>query len=416
MRQVSFITNLAVADLLMGVYMIIIASADQYYNEYFPANAEIWRHGGLCKFAGFISILSSEASLFFITSIGIDRCWAFISFDFISTWVQQRDPDNNMVLRFFRFRKILANRRLFLRAKSKTCVTLLVWMFALLLSVVGIVLESEQDYHFSEVCVGLPLARKFITHPTFRKVTYLQDEFNYTGVGIFIKFGPPYFSKSEIVGTQPSSTYSLVVFLGINFFCCITVALCYICLFIHIKRSHASLLGTNLRMVFKMGLITLTDLMCWLPIIIIGVGVQIEKLQISPEVFAWIVGFVLPINSALNPFLYTIIGNTMFDCVRRTRHGNRYVQLDRTRTLGGIFIYWLHRFRELILGCLQWTRLVGTECEPYVVIDERALPSQNADVRYGLLYRFRNYANNRLRQMQASRNVYQQQVRTEETA
>ena len=57
-----------------------------------------------------------------------------------------------------------------------------------------------------------------------------------------------------------------------------------------------------------------------------------EALEVPPDVFAWIVGFVLPINSAINPFLYTIIGDSLFNCLdhKRNANGNTYVMIDET--------------------------------------------------------------------------------------
>lgn len=55
------------------------------------------------------------------------------------------------------------------------------------------------------------------------------------------------------------------------------------------------------RMVF----IVLTDFCCWIPIIIIGIA-SLLGMEASPTVYAWIAVFVLPLNSALNPILYTI--------------------------------------------------------------------------------------------------------------
>ena len=55
------------------------------------------------------------------------------------------------------------------------------------------------------------------------------------------------------------------------------------------------------RMVF----IVLTDFSCWIPIIIIGIA-SLLGMEASPTVYAWIAVFVLPLNSALNPILYTI--------------------------------------------------------------------------------------------------------------
>ena len=68
-----FVSNLAISDFLMGVYLIIIASADVYYRGNYMMNDDVWRTGWLCNVAGVISTLSSEASVFFICLITIDR-------------------------------------------------------------------------------------------------------------------------------------------------------------------------------------------------------------------------------------------------------------------------------------------------------------------------------------------------------
>ena len=71
--QFILLSNLALSDLLMGIYMIIIASADAYYRKHFPMNAEEWRSGSLCRIASTLAFTSSEASVFFVTLISIDR-------------------------------------------------------------------------------------------------------------------------------------------------------------------------------------------------------------------------------------------------------------------------------------------------------------------------------------------------------
>ena len=65
--------NLAMSDGLMGVYMVTIASVDIYFGDNFPMNSENWRKGVLCRILGALSIASSEASIFFVTLITIDR-------------------------------------------------------------------------------------------------------------------------------------------------------------------------------------------------------------------------------------------------------------------------------------------------------------------------------------------------------
>ena len=68
-----FVANLAVSDFLMGIYLIIIASADMYYRGSYIFNDDYWRHGCLCQVAGVLATLSSEASVVLIGLITLDR-------------------------------------------------------------------------------------------------------------------------------------------------------------------------------------------------------------------------------------------------------------------------------------------------------------------------------------------------------
>ena len=52
--------------------------------------------------------------------------------------------------------------------------------------------------------------------------------------------------------------------------------------------------------------IILTDLCCWMPVIIIGILTLLGKFNDpSKQAYVWIAIFVLPVNSSINPILYT---------------------------------------------------------------------------------------------------------------
>ena len=102
--QGIFLTNLALSDLLMGIYLLIIASADIYVGENFPMQGEKWRS----DVAGAISIISSEASVFFVTPISVDR-FSNITFPY-------------------------SNKKL--KKKSTIVVSLVAWVFAFLLGTI----------------------------------------------------------------------------------------------------------------------------------------------------------------------------------------------------------------------------------------------------------------------------------------
>ncbi|RUS77959.1 hypothetical protein EGW08_014268, partial [Elysia chlorotica] len=67
------ITNLAVGDFLMGVYLIIIAGTDWYYRGVYMLHEQAWRGSHLCHLAGFVSTFSSELSVLTLTIITLDR-------------------------------------------------------------------------------------------------------------------------------------------------------------------------------------------------------------------------------------------------------------------------------------------------------------------------------------------------------
>ena len=129
--QFLLITNLSISDLLMGVYLLSLLSVDLYYTDYFPSHSETWRNSTLCKIAGSLSVLSSEASVFFITMISIDRAIA-INFPF------------------------KAHRG---GTKSTCIIVSFLWLVAFGISTTSYVL-SKMDadvYAVPEICVGLPL-------------------------------------------------------------------------------------------------------------------------------------------------------------------------------------------------------------------------------------------------------------------
>lgn len=274
--QSILITNLAVSDFLMGVYMMILAVMDIYIGEsyFWEGRSEEWRRSNTCQIAGFISVLSSEASVFLITLISVDR-FICILFPF-------------------------SQRRL--SVLSARVFAALIWSVAILLSSISIVFSyiNTDAYSLSDVCVGLPLIRKHIG--LYAAVdTYSQSQY---GISEF----------SIVAGASVSTwQYSIALFLGVNLISFFVIAICYIAIFIRVRLSarevgrQKSKAADEVKLAMKMSLIVGTDFCCWMPIIILGILVQADLVKASPDVYAWLVVFILPINSSLNPYLYTIV-------------------------------------------------------------------------------------------------------------
>ncbi|XP_072025436.1 uncharacterized protein [Amphiura filiformis] len=246
--QASLILNLAISDCLMGIYMIIIAGADVYFREVYIYHAEQWKNGVTCGFAGFLSVLSSEASVYTLTVISVDR-FICIMFPFSQ-------------------KKITT--------KSVRIIIAIGWILSILLSLIPAMpflsYFGEGFYGRSSVCLALPLTPE----------------------------------------RTPGWEYSVAVFLALNFLSFVIISICYICIYIVAKRSSAKVrnsnrgLGKEIKLATKTMLIVATDMFCWLPIVLMGILSLTGAAVIPPTVYAWIAVFVLPINSSLNPYLYTI--------------------------------------------------------------------------------------------------------------
>ena len=67
------VSNLAVSDALMGVYMICLAAVDLYYQGSYIENSLEWRSSGLCQFMGVIATISSEVRCILNETISLRR-------------------------------------------------------------------------------------------------------------------------------------------------------------------------------------------------------------------------------------------------------------------------------------------------------------------------------------------------------
>ena len=264
--QPFLLINLAVSDFLMGIYLLIIAIKDaQWQGEYFKHDFD-WRAGPVCQLAGALSMLSSEVSVVMLTLITFDR----------------------LVCVVFPFR----NARLTSRKAYVSCA--LIWIFGIGISclpVVGIKYFSGEEneagfFGRSSVCLPLQL------------------------------------SEDRPAGWE----YSVGFFIALNLFAFIFILLAYIAIFCTVQRSAERAGSTRMNqdaaMARKMMFIVLTDFCCWMPVIVIGILSLTGNFH-DPEKIAYLVIaiFVLPVNSSINPILYTFLDATvrqaLFNSLRR---------------------------------------------------------------------------------------------------
>ncbi|XP_022100794.1 relaxin receptor 2-like isoform X2 [Acanthaster planci] len=239
-----FIMNLAVADLLMGLYLLIIGIHDVIFRGSYILHDLTWRNSSVCKLSGFLSLLSSEVSIMTLTVITLDR---FLS-----------------IVHPFRFKnRSLVHARL-----------LMVFLWLL----------------------GIALATIPLLHTAY------FGEFYYGGNGVCL---PLQIDQPFADGWE----FSLVIFVVFNLVAFTFISYAYLMMFMTIRRSNLAMRSTKKNqdwaLVKRFTLIVATDFVCWMPIIIVKF-VALGGVSVSQSVYAWFAIFVLPINSALNPILYTM--------------------------------------------------------------------------------------------------------------
>ncbi|KXJ25097.1 G-protein coupled receptor GRL101 [Exaiptasia diaphana] len=246
------LTNLAITDFLMGVYLITIASFDiKWKGEYFKHDVD-WRSGVGCRITGMISMLSSVVSVAFLAIVTYDRLICVV-FPF--------------TVKKLSWRKAL-------------CICGCVWIVGLVTSIIPI---FDFDY-------------------------FLNDEDDFVGFYGRASVCLPLQLSSNL---QAGWEYSVALFLAFPFIAFMFMLIAYIAILRTVQRSANAVRGsTSLKressLAKRVVFIILTDFLCWMPVIIISflsiTGIYSDP---SKQMYVWIAIFVLPINSSINPFLYT---------------------------------------------------------------------------------------------------------------
>ncbi|XP_066022391.1 G-protein coupled receptor GRL101-like [Pocillopora verrucosa] len=257
--QSIMLVNLGVSDGIMGIYLIIIGIKDlQWSGEYYLHDYE-WRTGWFCHFNGAMSVFSSEVSVMMISLIALDRL-------------------KNIVFPYT-FAKI---------TPRQTCLMcVVIWLVGgvmAFLPLSGMHYFSEWYYGNNVVCLPLQLSPE------------LQEGWEYsTSIFIVLNFSLFIFITVAYVAILWKS-WSSSRRLGAHG----TVR--------EIRARAQSAQAKRERALAKrVFFIILTDFLCWMPIIAIGIRSHVEKTFDPPgDLAVWIAVFALPINSAINPLLYTL--------------------------------------------------------------------------------------------------------------
>ena len=258
-----FVTHLCVSDFLMGTYLGIIGVADRLYQGTYLWKDTEWKGSAMCQLAGFLSLLSSEVSAFIICLITLDRF---------------------LVLRF-----PFSQLRFHSRSAHVACV--LAWYAGLVLAAVPL-LPFTSHWNFygqTGICIPLPV------------------------------------TNTDFAGQQ----YTFNVMIVLNFALFLLIAVGQIVVYWAIRSNSMSSMDTSrkskdLTIARRLMTIVVSDFLCWFPIGVLGLLAS-NGVAISGEVNVMMAIIALPLNSALNPFLYTV--NIILERRRRAKEARCQKQL-----------------------------------------------------------------------------------------
>ena len=106
----------------------------------------------------------------------------------------------------------------------------------------------------------------------------------------------------------------------------------------------------EIRMAIRMSAVVLKDFCTWVLLILVCILVQADVIMVDPVVYAWTVAFIFPINSAINPFLYTLI-SLLYKRKKETRP--KKFRLTRKKKL--YFKNGKHNNNSVCLAIMRWS-------------------------------------------------------------
>ncbi|XP_051013289.1 relaxin receptor 1 [Acomys russatus] len=240
------IISLCCADCLMGVYLFVIGVFDLKFRGEYNKHAQLWMESGHCQFTGSLAVLSTEVSVLLLTFLTLEKYICIV----------------------YPFRCL----------RPRKCRTIAVLVFI---------------WIFGFVVAFAPLSNK----------SFFKNYYGTNGVCFPL--------TSEDMGTTGAQIYSVVVFLGINVVAFIIIVFSYGSMFYSVHQS--TLTATEIQTQVKREMIlakrfffiVFTDALCWIPIFILKF-LSLLQVEIPDTITSWVVIFILPINSTLNPIIYTL--------------------------------------------------------------------------------------------------------------
>ncbi|NP_001291206.1 relaxin receptor 2 precursor [Bos taurus] len=262
---------LCCADCLMGVYLFFIGLCDLKYRGQYQKYALLWMESLQCRLLGFLAMLSTEVSVLLLTYLTLEKFLAVV----------------------FPFSNIRPGKW------QTLAVLICIWIVGFLIAVTPLWKEDYFGNFYGKNGVCFPL----------------------------------YYDQTEDIG---SKGYSLGIFLGVNLLAFLIIVFSYTVMFCSIQKTalqtsdERSHMGREVAVANRFFFIVFSEAICWIPVFVIKI-LSLSRVEIPDTITSWVVIFFLPVNSALNPILYTLTTSFFKDKLKQLLHKHRRKSIFKTK-------------------------------------------------------------------------------------
>uniref|UniRef100_A0A3B3R292 Relaxin family peptide receptor 1 n=1 Tax=Paramormyrops kingsleyae TaxID=1676925 RepID=A0A3B3R292_9TELE len=240
------IISLCCADGLMGVYLFVIGAFDLKFRGKYNQHAQRWMDSAQCQVVGSLAMLSTEVSVMLLTYLTLEKYVCIV----------------------YPFRYLAPGRR------RTVSILVAIWILGFIIAFIPLVAKN-----------------------------FFKNFYGTNGVCF-----PLHSEQPETVGAQ---VYSIIIFLGLNLMAFLIIVFSYGSMFYNIQKTgtrateYSNHIKKEVTIAKRFFSIVITDSLCWIPIFILKI-LSLIQVEIPGTISSWVVIFILPINSALNPILYTL--------------------------------------------------------------------------------------------------------------
>ena len=316
MFQNIIILNISFSDFLMGIYLLAIASYDALFSGFYGTVDREWRSSLWCSIIGSLAVISSETSCFLM-----------------------------VILTAFRLRNVIkALESMSFSLRPWKCCIGVAWFLSLIISIVPM-LDLTSQYFLHSFSYSSPFQRGLWYIGQFQQfvcryaalsnttVTNNGNKFQSTkefiinnssdemSVKLFGYYGGTSVCMPRFYVAYGGSSWEYtILIITLNFLSFLFIAISYVVINKYSTASSAKFRcrkpnSQSARMQKRIARIIATDFCCWIPICIMAY-VRLLGIEFSDIAYQISAVLLLPINSVMNPFLFSSLSDKLIDLCR----------------------------------------------------------------------------------------------------